>query len=374
MAVPAPGEVSVSGAGAQQVLSEESRDDDKYGGSYLVRRAWKRVPTPDPVCSSIGQFMAETHNRPHVLERILHADVGDPELHMEDSPPYVRAHPKGVSLAAFPGVAEIALSNKHGIIIVGNVAFRNPSETVSVGGICSFNPQLMNCIPSTGATPVPTFIYTMRSTPLMRTAARSPQGGATDKAMEAPAGAVTTFPSGLRNYSVQMDTGHTVTVNGATNQEEARAHAMCKTSAAGTGYRVSRITDLGPVSSPFGEREQPVAGASTFHKGIDIAAPAGTPIPAVEDGMVKAAGYSDSLGNYVEIEHPDGTTSKYAHMQSTPAVVAGQRVAGGDTLGQVGSTGVSTGNHLHFEVHDPTGKPVDPLTYNPAKASRGISV
>ena len=104
------------------------------------------------------------------------------------------------------------------------------------------------------------------------------------------------------------------------------------------------------VSSPFGLRERPTAGASTYHQGIDLAAPAGTTIVASRAGTVTSAGYSNSLGWYVTINHGDGFSSLYAHMQAPAYVSSGSQVSAGKAIGGVGSTGISTGNHLHFAI------------------------
>lgn len=98
------------------------------------------------------------------------------------------------------------------------------------------------------------------------------------------------------------------------------------------------------------------------HKGIDMPAPAGTPISSVADGVVTAAYKSDTYGWVVFIKHANGMESRYAHMARRPAVRQGQRVSGGQYLGPVGSTGRSTGNHLHFEIRK-HGAPVNPLHY-----------
>ena len=102
-------------------------------------------------------------------------------------------------------------------------------------------------------------------------------------------------------------------------------------------------------SSPFGERVHPVYGDVRFHYGVDLAAPSGTPIVATRSGVVTTATYSSSAGYYVTIDHQDGFSSKYLHM--THYIVSpGQYVSQGQVIGYVGSTGVSTGAHLHFSI------------------------
>ena len=115
------------------------------------------------------------------------------------------------------------------------------------------------------------------------------------------------------------------------------------------------------VSSPFGFRESPTTGASKYHQGVDLAAPAGTPIIASRGGTVTVAGYSNSAGYYVTINHGDGFSSIYMHMTNY-VVSSGQSVAAGQLIGYVGSTGVSTGPHLHFGVSY-AGTYVNPMAY-----------
>ncbi|HEY8339567.1 MAG TPA: M23 family metallopeptidase [Egibacteraceae bacterium] len=114
----------------------------------------------------------------------------------------------------------------------------------------------------------------------------------------------------------------------------------------------------GRFSSPFGMRTHPVTGARKMHTGVDIAAPTGTPIRAARGGTVSFAGVRGGYGNLVIIDHPDGTQTRYAH-QDALQVQVGQRVAAGQVVGTVGSTGMSTGPHLHFELRR-GGDPVDP--------------
>ncbi len=114
------------------------------------------------------------------------------------------------------------------------------------------------------------------------------------------------------------------------------------------------------ITSAFGDRVHPIFGTVKFHAGVDVAANAGTPIGSAQAGTVGIAEYSSSYGYYVVVYHADGNSTLYAHMQSM-AVSAGQYVSRGQTLGYVGSTGWSTGPHLHFEVR--MGGCVDPLSF-----------
>lgn len=106
------------------------------------------------------------------------------------------------------------------------------------------------------------------------------------------------------------------------------------------------------LSSGFGTRKHPILGYQKAHKGVDFAAARGTPIMAAGDGVVERAGPYGSFGNYVRIRHAQGYKTAYAHMNAIrKGVRTGGRVRQGDVIGYVGSTGRSTGPHLHYEVH-----------------------
>ena len=115
------------------------------------------------------------------------------------------------------------------------------------------------------------------------------------------------------------------------------------------------------ITSGFGPRKQPTPGASTYHKGIDIGASYGASILAAAGGRVTTAAYSSSAGNYIVISHGNGLSTVYMHC-SALYVSAGQTVTQGQTIAAVGSTGYSTGNHLHFGVIK-NGSYVNPTGY-----------
>lgn len=115
------------------------------------------------------------------------------------------------------------------------------------------------------------------------------------------------------------------------------------------------------ISSEFGPRTAPTAGASTYHKGRDYAAASGTPIYAAADGKVTTCTYNSIRGYYVVITHSNGLQTWYQHC-SAIYVSAGQTVVRGQNIAAVGTTGISTGAHLHFEVHV-NGTAVDPRKY-----------
>lgn len=116
----------------------------------------------------------------------------------------------------------------------------------------------------------------------------------------------------------------------------------------------------GRITSRFGLRRHPILGYARMHAGIDFGAGHGSPIHAVSDGVVTFAGRHGGHGNYVRLNHGSGLGSGYGHM-SRIAVASGTPVRAGQVIGYVGSTGLSTGPHLHFEVYR-GGRPIDPLS------------
>lgn len=117
----------------------------------------------------------------------------------------------------------------------------------------------------------------------------------------------------------------------------------------------------GQVTYGFGYRVHPIYKRRLFHKGVDIAAPMGTPVRAAAAGMVLRAGPCGTYGRIIELDHGGGLTTLYAHC-SRVLVKPGDTVRAGQKIAEVGSTGLSTGPHLHFEV-SAGGKPVDPFAY-----------
>jgi murein DD-endopeptidase MepM/ murein hydrolase activator NlpD len=137
----------------------------------------------------------------------------------------------------------------------------------------------------------------------------------------------------------------------------------------GTFYEASGVGEtrqglMRPVpgweTSGYGMRRHPILGYTRMHRGIDFHAPYGSPIYAVSDGVVEFAGRHGGHGNFVKLAHGGGLETGYAHM-SRIAVTPGERVRRGEVIGYVGSTGLSTGAHLHFEVYR-NGATVDPAS------------
>ena len=117
------------------------------------------------------------------------------------------------------------------------------------------------------------------------------------------------------------------------------------------------------ITSPFGYRQSPTSGASTYHQGVDLDTGTGWPVVAARAGTVTIAGWGKAAGNYVQINHHDGFSSIYMHLSSI-GVSAGQNVSAGQYIGATGSTGVSTGDHLHFGI-SLNGVYVNPCNYVP---------
>ncbi|HYD40180.1 MAG TPA: peptidoglycan DD-metalloendopeptidase family protein [Anaeromyxobacter sp.] len=138
--------------------------------------------------------------------------------------------------------------------------------------------------------------------------------------------------------------------------------------APGFGPGIAALPTEGRLSSPFGVRTDPFTGAPRAHRGVDVGAPEGSAIRATADGIVRAAGPRGGYGNAVEVDHGNGLTTLYAHA-SELLVAPGELVRAGQEIARVGSTGRSTGPHLHFEVRV-GGKAVDPARVLKVYAAR----
>ena len=170
----------------------------------------------------------------------------------------------------------------------------------------------------------------------------------------------------VTSYEVTSDeTGETIAVGEIEDSGSGGSDIEVKPAAKGTSFS-SYYVSVKPVipvenarmTSKFGYRTHPVTGKYGFHTGLDLAAPEGTPIKATFYGKVAETGSSDAWGNYVLLEHSDGFETYYCHM-SEIYVSEGAVIRQGETVGLVGSTGWSTGPHLHFEVRI-NGIRVDP--------------
>lgn len=144
-------------------------------------------------------------------------------------------------------------------------------------------------------------------------------------------------------------------------QKELAATSAGNGESYGGGIMAWPVPGYNYVSSYYGYRVHPVTGQNKLHKGIDIPAPAGQTVVAVNDGIVTMAGYNSSYGNLVVIDHGGGILTYYAHNTSMNVSV-GQAVSKGQAISTVGSTGITTGNNMHFEVQV-NGSFVDPMNY-----------
>lgn len=143
------------------------------------------------------------------------------------------------------------------------------------------------------------------------------------------------------------------------------AAAAAREAAARKPLFAAPITDKYSFTSGYAMRW------GSFHGGLDLAAPLGTPIHAVTDGVVKEAGPASGYGNWIQVQAEDGTITMYGHMASSGVLVTkGQKVTAGDVIGLVGSEGFSTGPHLHFEVWKSGSTKIDPAPWLAAKGIR----
>jgi murein DD-endopeptidase MepM/ murein hydrolase activator NlpD len=139
------------------------------------------------------------------------------------------------------------------------------------------------------------------------------------------------------------------------------SYAKASSENLGKGRMRGRLPVHGKLTSRFGWRNSPIEGHRQHHDGMDIAAKTGTRIDAARSGTVKFAGQSRGYGNMVIIDHGNGLTSRYAHCNELN-VSEGDKVRGGQAIATVGSTGRSTGPHLHFEVRE-NGQAIDPQEF-----------
>ena len=146
---------------------------------------------------------------------------------------------------------------------------------------------------------------------------------------------------------------------GSTNNSTPTNGNTNKPSGGGGGWL--RPCSYTSITSPFGPRKSPTTGASTYHQGVDLDTGTGWPVVASRAGVVAFSGWGSAAGNYVTIDHQDGFRSTYMHLSSR-SVSAGQIVSAGQQIGLTGSTGVSTGDHLHFGI-SLNGVWVNPCNY-----------
>jgi len=191
-------------------------------------------------------------------------------------------------------------------------------------------------VPTTSTTPL-----TVAAAPLRAAPTAAPSVAAVKSVKEAAPVAVSSLPSTLPT-----------TFNATSAASATPAHAPAAVAL--------HLPLRGRISSQFGVRRDPLNGGHRRHGGLDIAATRGTPIAAAAGGKVVFAGRRGGYGNMVELEHLDGRRTRYAHADKI-LVKPGEQVEPGQTVATVGSTGRSTGPHLHFEVRE-NGTTINPLT------------
>ncbi len=169
--------------------------------------------------------------------------------------------------------------------------------------------------------------------------------------------------SGFRKVVALISYSNKSETNREIIKEEVVQEAVPKIVERGTKVPPTYIRPIsgGRVTSSFGRRKAPTAGASTYHKGVDWAIPTGTKVVASSGGTVTKAGWASAGGYVVYIKHPDGRETRYKHL-SKVLVKVGQKVKQGETIARSGNTGVSTGPHLHFEMWI-NGTAVNPVKY-----------
>ena len=173
----------------------------------------------------------------------------------------------------------------------------------------------------------------------------------------------------LAEWLAYMATYTTVPPETAAPQEGGNTNGSSGTNSGNTGNSGGSSASSGwlrpcsyvKLTSPFGYRDSPTAGASTYHQGVDLAAPQGTPVYASRAGRVTVAGYGSAAGYYVTINHLDGFSSIYMHLNNY-VVSSGQTVSAGQLIGYVGNSGIATGYHLHFGIAY-NGAYVNPASY-----------
>ena len=169
--------------------------------------------------------------------------------------------------------------------------------------------------------------------------------------------------SGFRKVVALISRSNKTEVSREIIKEEVVQEAVPKIVERGTKVPPTYIKPIvgGRITSSFGKRKAPTAGASTYHKGVDWAIPTGTKVMASSGGTVTKAGWASSGGYVVYIKHPDGRETRYKHL-SKVLVKVGQKVKQGEVIARSGNTGVSTGPHLHFEMLI-NGTQVNPVKY-----------
>ena len=238
-------------AAGRSVRPPETKIDPTTGGMWADYRGWDTEPEPDPEAESLQQYKTEKFKNCMPLEKVLHAWRGDPELGLEQKPPYVHVHPKGVVLGAAPDSATLTLHNQKGMSISGQTNHRWPAENHSWGGVCTFNPLVMTAISSTLVTPISTMLFSVKNSSLFTTAATAPPESISSNSMKTPATDTSQLKEAWEtphDVAATTETGNQLVVRGVSSLTEARAAALKLSRERNLGNTVCDLQDLGPNS------------------------------------------------------------------------------------------------------------------------------
>ena len=259
------------------------------------------------------------------------------------------------SLNPSPNDEEGGLFNSNAMGMYGQMFSEQVAETMAKNGGIGLADLMMRQIePKTGATNAgsPVIKNAIETARLVRTKEQT----ASSATVNSASGSSPSAASQAREAATATRLRRVAAAPAVTNKFEEPGHL---TSIRSTEPVILQMPVRGRISSPFGGRRDPFSGRHGNHLGVDIAVPRGTPIGAAAAGQVVFAGRQSGYGNTVVIEHADGRRTRYAHAERL-FVSAGEAVQAGQTIAAVGSTGRSTGPHLHFEVTE-NGRHVDPL-------------
>jgi len=260
------------------------------------------------------------------------------------------------SLNPSPNDEEGGLFNSNAMGMYGQMFSEQVAETMAKNGGIGLADLLMKQMgPKIGATNTgsPVIKNAIETARLVRTKEHPASSAITNSAPQSSPSAATTQ---AKEAATATRLRRVAAAGAGANKFEEPGHL---TSIRSTEPVILQMPVRGRITSPFGGRRDPFSGRHGNHLGVDIAVPRGTPIGAAAAGQVVFAGRQSGYGNTVVIEHPDGRRTRYAHAERL-FVNAGEAVQAGQTIAAVGSTGRSTGPHLHFEVTE-NGRHVDPL-------------
>lgn len=289
-------------------------------------------------------------NRSNMIEPLLERAK---ELGLSSSTPSNLPVPKLRPGTASKQARLGAVSPSFGVdtMTTGSIAVNEPDETPSLTKLADVKSELYD-IERTQIEQIAA-LSDAAAEQRMKIVSTARNAGLPIKATEATGTGGPFIPVGAKDLNAVFDS-EVVAFNKAIQELE-------KTKKTVRAFPIANPAPGKSISSKFGGRKDPIVGRRAFHGGIDFRAPTGTRINATADGKVVVAGRNGGYGNMVEIKHANGLTTRYAHL-SRIFVKSGQSVVAGQKIGASGSTGRSTGPHLHYEVRT-GGKPINPIGY-----------